>query len=491
MENKTIKTFSIQPSPNIIGTLSHSGYKIDTSIADLLDNSIAHNSHVIDIKFNFKDENIDNWSVEIIDDGDGMDSETLSNAFIMGERSLKDVRDSSDHGRYSVGMKTASIAQANYLLVISKMKNKPFTAKAMDMNHLDTTKEWEGYDFDDNMSFDGVIEDHGTKIVWKDLKFIDKSLPYELAKKDLFSKIDKVRNYLSMVFHRFIESGKLIIKVQNKELKPWNPFFPSLKTKVVDTHEDEWIKTMTYILPSKDECTEDEFESITRGDALSHQGFYVYRNNRMILAGGWLNLKNCKVHQKLNSLRISIDFDSKLDEFFDVGFTKSTIDFPKSIIDTLENVVKVGKQKASENLIQRARVKIKPGTTSKSEVWVLNTSKNKIECNINTNHPLIKEYTKGMDKKDVLKLFKLIAGNIPKIYSSDGFNQSLSFTDDEIREYMDNFYKFEQMSRPNDYAINPKKFNLEVFEKMANIEPFCDYLDLLEVYFNEEVNLDE
>ena len=28
------KTFSIQPSPNIIATLAHSGYKIDTSIAD-------------------------------------------------------------------------------------------------------------------------------------------------------------------------------------------------------------------------------------------------------------------------------------------------------------------------------------------------------------------------------------------------------------------------------------------------------------------------
>ena len=127
------KTFPIPPSPNIIGTLSHSGYKIDTSIADLLDNSIAHNANNVDIRFNFNDNNIDNWTVEIIDDGDGMDSQTLSNAFIMGERSLKDTRDSMDHGRYSVGMKTASIAQADYLLVVSKTRNDSFTAKAMDM----------------------------------------------------------------------------------------------------------------------------------------------------------------------------------------------------------------------------------------------------------------------------------------------------------------------------------------------------------------------
>ena len=116
-----------------------------------------------------------------------MDSQTLSNAFIMGERSLKDTRDSMDHGRYSVGMKTASIAQADYLLVVSKTRNDSFTAKAMDMDYLSKTKEWNGYDFDGDERFENIIKDHGTNVIWKKLKFIDKTLPYELAKKDLYS----------------------------------------------------------------------------------------------------------------------------------------------------------------------------------------------------------------------------------------------------------------------------------------------------------------
>lgn len=486
------RTFSIQPSPNIIGTLSHSGYKIDTSIADLLDNSIAHNAHNIDIIFNFNDANIDNWSVEIIDDGDGMDSQTLSNAFIMGERSLKDKRDSSDHGRYSVGMKTASIAQANYLLVVSKMRNKTFTAKAMDMDYLNDTKKWKGYDFDGNEEYAYVIEDHGTNVTWKKIKFIDRTLPYDLAKKDLYSKMDLVSNYLGMVFHRFIEDGSLTINIQGRKIKAWNPFFQSnLKTKKVDTYKDEWITTNTYILPSKEELNEDEFLEMSRGDSLSHQGFYVYRNRRMILAGGWLNLKNCKPHQKLNSLRISIDFDSKLDEYFDVGFTKSTIDFPKNITDKLENIVKIGKQKASENLKQKARTHIKPGTTSKSEIWITKNTNNKTVCDINLSHPLIKEYTKGMDPKNINKLFKLIAGSIPTIFASSDYVENVYYTDEEIMEYIDNYYKNEQLMRINDYSINRRKFNAEVFEKMANIEPFCDYLDLVQTYFDNEVNEDE
>lgn len=485
------KKFSIQPSPNIIATLSHSGYKIDTSIADLLDNSIAHNAHNIDIKFNFQSNNVDEWTVEIIDDGDGMDSQTLANAFIMGERSLKDTRENGDHGRYSVGMKTASIAQADYLLVVSKMIDKPFTAKAMDMNYLNDKKEWEGYDFDGLYVYSNIIENHGTNVIWKNLKFIDKTLPIELAKKDLYSKIDAVNAYLGMVFHRFIERNELTIRIQNRLVKPWNPFFPNVNTKLVDKHEDEFIITNTYLLPSKDELTDDEFNEMNRGDALSHQGFYVYRNDRMIHAGGWLNLKNCKQHQKFNALRISIDFDSRLDEYFDVGFTKSTIDFPKNITDKLENVVKIGKQKASENLKQKARTRVKIGSTSKSEIWVTKNSSNGVICDINASHPLIKEYTKNIDPKDLNKLFKLIAGSIPTVYSSSNNSQAFYYTDDEMMEFIDNYYKNEQLTRINDYSLNKRKFNAEVFDKMVNIEPFSDYLDLLQTYFDTEVNNNE
>ena len=489
---KELAKFPISPSPNIIGTLSHSGYKIDTSIADLLDNSIAHNAHLINIRFNFQDLDINNWSVEIEDDGDGMDSITLSNAFIMGERSLKDKREKTDHGRYSVGMKTASIAQADYLLVVSKMRNKKFTAKAMDMNYLNDSKEWLGYDFDNDSDYENIIHDHGTTVIWKKLKFIDKSLPYDLAKKDLFSKMEKVSNYLGMVFHRFIENGSLKIKIQGKEIKAWDPFFQrNLKTKLVDSYEDEWIKTKTFILPSKDETTEDEFLKMTKGDALSYQGFYVYRNNRMILAGGWLSLKNCKPHQKLNSLRISIDFDSKLDEYFDVGFTKSTIDFPKNITDKLEKIVKIGKQKASENLKQKARIRIKPGTSQKNEIWIIKNTNSKTVCDINLEHPLIKEYTKGMDLKNINKLFRLISGNIPTVFTSCETSFNSYYTDEEMLEYIANFYKNEQLSRINDYTLNKRKFNAEVFDKMVNIEPFCNYLELVQTFFDNEVENDK
>ena len=46
--------------------------------------------------------------------------------------------------------------------------------------------------------YENVILNHGTNVIWKKLKFIDKTLPYELAKKDLYTKIDKVCNYFQL-----------------------------------------------------------------------------------------------------------------------------------------------------------------------------------------------------------------------------------------------------------------------------------------------------
>ena len=42
-----------------------------------------------------------------------------------------------------------------------------------------------------------------------------------------------------------------------------------------------------------------------------------------------------------------------------------------------------------------------------------------------------------------------------------------------------------------DVLFKAQKINAEVFDKMVNIEPFCDYLDLLQTYFDTEVNNNE
>lgn len=487
--DKIFNTFNIEPSINILQTLAYSGYKLETAIADIIDNSIGHGSNRVDLNFNFNSNSIQDWSIEILDDGCGMDSDKLSSAFIMADKSINDARDTKDLGKFGVGMKTASISQADYVLVVSKKDNCPFTAKAIDMNYLDKTKQWKGLDFDKDDSYSEYIKNHGTIVIWKNLKFLNKSLDYDGAKKELLSQISEVENYLSMVFHRFISSGKIKIFIQGNEIKAWDPFFLDHPgTNKFDKAEIEYqghkIIVNSYILPSREQCNEEQFEYMTRGDALGHQGFYIYRRDRMILAGEWLNLKKIKLHQKLNSLRISIDFDADLDSILNVGFTKSSVDFPKTIELRLEQIALNGRKKIAELNKNKIIKTVGNKETKLDEIWSSKKINNGVQFQINENHPLIKEYTRDMNRNDVKKLFRLISSNLPTmINSNNNIDLSNLLSDNEILDMMKTYYLSAKANNINEYTANKTKFINGMKTKILNTEPFNHFPDLVYTFF--------
>jgi len=67
------------------------------------------------------------------------------------------------------------------------------------------------------------------------------------------------------------------------------------------------------------------------------QGFYVYRNDRLIQAGGWNRLRTLDEHTKL--ARASLDFPSDLDELFHVNVAKMKVSVPPEVRTMLEDPV--------------------------------------------------------------------------------------------------------------------------------------------------------
>ena len=115
-----MKTFEIAPSPNIFETLAHSGYSIETAIADIVDNCFAVCAKNIDIQFiyNGKDS-----KVIIYDDGTGMTLDQLQNSLKIAHRSIADKRDDFDLGRFSLGLKSASASYCKKLIISSTVRN--------------------------------------------------------------------------------------------------------------------------------------------------------------------------------------------------------------------------------------------------------------------------------------------------------------------------------------------------------------------------------
>ena len=97
------------------------GYKLSAAVADVIDNSIAANASVI--KILTPDESSEFFS--ILDDGCGMTENELLNAMRYGSRSLDEIHNDKDLGRFGLGLKTASLSQCRCLTVLSKAKGRP------------------------------------------------------------------------------------------------------------------------------------------------------------------------------------------------------------------------------------------------------------------------------------------------------------------------------------------------------------------------------
>src|SRR4051794_35367218 len=90
------------------------GYGLSESIADLVDNSIDANASNVLVRVYRRGTRLDHLAV--VDDGDGMDAETLVEAMRIGRTN----KGSGSLGRYGIGLKAASLSHTDALTVVSR-----------------------------------------------------------------------------------------------------------------------------------------------------------------------------------------------------------------------------------------------------------------------------------------------------------------------------------------------------------------------------------
>ncbi len=75
-----------------------------------------------------------------------------------------------------------------------------------------------------------------------------------------------------------------------------------------------------------------------------NEGFYVYRNNRLIIYGTWFRLIK---HGELSQIaRISIDIPNSLDNIWKITIDKSDAQLPSALRARLRQIVTVLKSRA-------------------------------------------------------------------------------------------------------------------------------------------------
>lgn len=408
------------------------GYTNETAIADIIDNSISGAATEIELYFDW-----DNRRIIIADNGYGMDYEELMEAMEIGSADPNEIRPSEDLGRFGLGMKTASFSMAKNLLVVSK-KDSSICNAEWDLDSVAAEDKWEisEYDKDDiNVileSIDGFTNynnwNQGTLIIISKLdKLIDAANP-DKSKKNFYKMIANIKKHIAITFHRFMEEDDLHIHVNKNLIAPWNPFWTKSAStmelapeELFDGKSDVFVEP--FILPHKNKFSSEEEYKDAAGikDWRGHQGFYVYRNRRLLVYGTWFG--KFKKEPAFNLARIKLDMSSDSDFEWDIDIKKSKATLPVAIEEQITQIAYLAIEKSVAVYNSRGVYNRKNTANNTSLKYVWEQRKNlagSYMFYLNKKHPMLMKLLSEMDepmKKEFKAYLSLVESYSPTMLS--------------------------------------------------------------------------
>ncbi|MDQ0066063.1 ATP-binding protein [Chryseobacterium lathyri] len=410
---------AIPEASSMIETLRAIGYNIETAVADIIDNSVSANAKHIWINFEWLGSAT--W-LSVKDDGSGMNGTELIQAMKPGSKNPLHDRDDKDLGRFGLGLKTASFSQARKLTVISKKANYNSVYWTWDLDFVNSTGKWNLIKYLPDERFEKELSDlhSGTIVIWNDIDRLVKNFRQDDQKAlDKFLLImEQVKRHLCMVFHKFIEQGKIKIYFQNEEITPWNPFLldePSTQIFPEEKVQQGIVKIEGYVLPHKSKISEEKYKTAEGLKGWNEQqGFYIYRNDRLLLAGDWLGLFRKEEHYKLT--RIQIELPNTLDTEWQIDIKKSVARPPLAFREQIKAYAMKVRAQAVEVYRHKGK-SVKPIIGQKFiPLWIDHKRGDKWFYKINREHPIlekIKGQAKNEPEKAIEVLIRFIEETIP------------------------------------------------------------------------------
>lgn len=434
-----MKTETVNPNVgNFIDSLREIGYSPEVAVSDLIDNSISADATSVEILTLAKPDIV----FAMLDDGRGMTEAELVEAMRLASKSPNEERDKDDLGRFGLGLKTASFSQCKKLTVITK-KDEHIYARQWDLGFIALKNEWLLITPTQLAEFPLFNElqnrNNGTLVVWQD---IDKILA------DNFSDfIDKLRKHISLVFHKFIEGSvstkKIKISVNNNPIPPFNPFNTNhpatqqIATEKINIFGSS-VTVQPFILPHHSKLSQQEYELYaTEEGYIKSQGFYLYRQHRIIIYGTWWGMHKAADAHKL--VRIKINIPNSMDIHWGIDIKKSIARPSELIRNDLKRIISRVIEKGTRPYSIRGK-KIEDKTTT--QFWEILATNNKIRFAVNESHPLYKQIMDDLNVQQKEYLFYYLKGlqaylpldAIQARLQTDPLNvdQQQAFTEEEI-----------------------------------------------------------
>jgi hypothetical protein len=405
------------------------GYAPATALADLIDNSVSANCSEVAIQMEWAGS--ESW-VRIVDNGEGMDDAALEAGMRLGARDPRAERATTDLGRFGLGLKTASFSQSRRLTVASRRRGGPIVCLRWDLDLIgqEPDAEWplfEGPAPESEHLLSPLDEmEHGTIVLWEKL---DRIVTDGFTANDMIELADRVEAHLAMTFHRLLDSQQreLRLLLNGRPVKPWDPFLIGHPGKALESSEYRILHTtgvtvQCHVLPHRDMLKPSEQEaSAGPGGWTQQEGFYVYRNRRLLLAGGWLGLgdggKPWPRDEAHRLARIRLDISNTADAEWKINVLKSTASPPVRLRPQLHRLASETRETARRVFAHRGHIAPANGTRSNAvaEAWQARRSAQGTSYRIARDHDLVASILQraGPLKADILALLRLIEETVP------------------------------------------------------------------------------
>lgn len=467
-------------APSLIESMRSLGYSFPSAIADLLDNSISARAKKITI---VAEPNL-NPSLVIFDDGCGMNQNELYEAMRYGSSNPLEERKEDDLGRFGLGLKSASLSQCRKLVVISK-KEGQVCGYSWDLDYVMEKQSWMLKGFSDEEIYkyphSELLNDveHGTYIYLSEFDRIKEGTGNI---SETFNKcLDDMINHLALVFHRYIDEGLKIV-VNGVEIESRDSFLlnhsATQRKRESSFHiNGEKIVLKPYILPHLSKLSQDDLDKVGGKDRLrSDQGFYVYRNKRLIIWGTWFRLER---KDELNKLaRVMVDIPNSLDYMWSIDIKKSTATLPDIIRRNMYNAV-------YESVLSSESVHTYRGRKEKKKddidyIWERVKVRDGYEYVINRQIPQLKMLEETLDDKQIKMLERIIATleesfPVSALYvdAAKGNIEEKKQDDSEVVDYLWN-----ELQVQMEYVKNNHLHLLEYYNMFMKVEPYCNYKEI-------------
>ena len=400
---------------NLFNSASSAGsYDLASALSDIIDNSITAKAKNIDVYIEVHVPDLKDAWVTITDDGDGMSFSELKDNMKLASEDPEAPRENHDLGRFGFGMKSASLSQGRTLTVITRKKDCETAVAVWDKDSQED--DWmmpmaEGSAAESLLKrpLESIT---GTQIIWSNLSHLTED--YQLSSEDLSKIQNDAIEELRLTYHRLLDEGRSI-SVNGRKLTPRDPFSKALVAEPATEirYQNAIIKFQAYNLQHFGNMTNAQEDDLGGPEGLMrNQGFYVYRNRRLIIHGTWFGIVKHSVAHQLS--RIQLDIPNSLDRYWKISIDKKSAQLPQKLRNRLRGLI-LDNNKLSTKVLGGRHTK-RPTNTERVSIWEQRSSGGITKFVLNKEHSLVNEIINSSDiaaSSRIKLMLSLIESTLP------------------------------------------------------------------------------